>query len=68
MHHLLLLQQKKALLRNVCIKTLVLNLLVKKRRYSKLVLFYKIVRDIAPSYLQSHLFPKDERTYNTSTS
>ena len=47
-------------------KDLGLESLSEKRLwYSKLALFYKIVRDIAPSYLQPHLFPKDERTYNT---
>ena len=33
-----------------------------------IVFFYKIVKGLAPSYLQSYLFPHDERTYNTRSS
>lgn len=58
MHHLLLLQQKKGTSTKRLYKDFGLESLSEKRRYSKLVLFYKIVRDIAPSYLQSHLFER----------
>ena len=34
----------------------------------KLVFFYKIVKGLAPPYLQSYLLPDNERTYNTSSS
>ena len=41
-----------------------LESLCDRRRYHKLVFFYKI----APSYLQSYLLPDNERTYNTRSS
>ena len=39
-----------------------------RRWYRKLVFFYKIVKGLAPSYLQSYLLPDNERTYNTRSS
>ena len=37
--------------------------------YRKLVLFYKIAKKLfLPSYLQSHLCPWNERTYNARSS
>ena len=41
-----------------------LESLCDRRRYCKLVFFYKI----APSYLQSYLLPDNDRTYNTRSS
>ena len=39
-----------------------------RRWYRKLVFFYKIVKGLAPSYLQSYLLLDNERTYNTRSS
>ena len=50
-------------------KDLGLESLSGRRWYHKLFLFYKIVKDIPPSsYSESHLFPHNERTYNTRSS
>ena len=65
LQHSLSLEQQKALLGNVCIKTLVFNLLVTE---GCTVFFYKIVKGLAPSYLQSYLILDNERTYNTRLS
>ena len=42
-----------------------LESLCDRRWYRKLVFFYKIVKGLAPSYLQSYLLPDNERTCNT---
>ena len=49
-------------------KELGLESLCDRRWYRKLVFFYKIVKGLAPSYLQSYLLPDNERTYNTRSS
>ena len=48
-------------------KELGLKSLSDRRWYRKPVFFYKIVKVLAPSYLQSYLLPDDERTYNRSS-
>ena len=45
-----------------------LESLCDKRWYFKLVFFYKIVKYLVPSYLQSYFSPDNERTYNNSSS
>ena len=45
-----------------------LESLCDKRWYLKLVFFYKIVKYLVPSYLQSYFSPDNERTYNNSSS
>ena len=45
-----------------------LESLCDRRWHRKLVFFYKIVKDLVPPYLQSHLLPDNERTYNTRSS
>ena len=49
-------------------KELGLESLCDRRWYLKLFFFYKIVKSLAPSYLQSYLLPDNERTYNTRSS
>ena len=49
-------------------KELGLESLCDRRWYRKLVFFYKIVKGLAPSYLQYYLLPDNERTYNTRSS
>ena len=49
-------------------KELGLESLCDRRWYRKLVFFYKIVKGLASSYLQSYLLPDNERTYNTRSS
>ena len=49
-------------------KELGLESLCDRRWYRKLVFFYKIVKGLAPSYLQLYLLPDNERTYNTRSS
>ena len=49
-------------------KELGLESLCDRRWYRKLVFFYKIVKGIAPSFLQSYLLLDNERTYNTRSS
>ena len=49
-------------------KELGLESLCDRRWYRKLVFFYKIVKGLAPSYLQFYLLPDNERTYNTRSS
>ena len=39
-----------------------------RRCHCKLIFIYKIVKGLAPSYLQSYFLPDNERTYNTRTS
>ena len=46
-------------------KELGLESLFDRRWYCKLVFFYKIVKGLALSYLQSYFFPDNEKTYNT---
>ena len=46
-------------------KELGLESLCDRRWYRKLVFFYKILKGLAPSYLQSCLLSDNERTYNT---
>ena len=47
-------------------KELHLEPLNDKRWYRNLVFFYKIVKGLAPPYLQSYLLSDSERTYNTT--
>ena len=49
-------------------KELGLESLCDRRCYRKLVFSYKIVKGLAPSYLQSYLLPDNERTYDTWSS
>ena len=49
-------------------KDLALESLSDRRWYRKLVFFYKIVKGLAPSYIQSYLLPDNERTYNARSS
>ena len=49
-------------------KDLGLESLSDRRWYRKLVFFYKIVKGLAPSYIQSYLLPDNERTYNARSS
>ena len=49
-------------------KELGLESLCDRRWYRRLVFFYKIVKGIAPSFLQSYLLLDNERTYNTRSS
>ena len=42
-------------------KELGLKSLCDRRCYRKLVFFYKIVKGLAPSYLQSYLLPDNEK-------
>ena len=49
-------------------KELGLESLCDRRWYCKLVFFYKIVKVLGPSYLQSYLLPDNERTYSTMSS
>ena len=67
-------QHSAALIITGAIKGISLELLYNERgleclcdrgKYHKLVLFYKIIKSPAPSYLQSYLLPENERTYNT---
>ena len=55
---------KKGTSRERLYKELGLESLCDRRWYCKLVFFYKIVKGLAPSYLQSYFFPDNERTYN----
>ena len=60
----LLREQQNALLGYVCLKNLVFNLLVIEGGTIN-EFFHKILKDLAPSHLQSYLLPDNERTYNT---
>ena len=49
-------------------KKLGLESLCDRRWYRKLVFFNKILKGLAPSYLQSYLLPDNARTFNTRSS
>ena len=46
-------------------KELALESFCDRRWYRKLILFHKILKGLAHSYLQSYLLPDNKRTYNT---
>ena len=58
----------KGISRERLYKELGLESLSDRRWYRKLVFFYKIVKGLAPSYIQSYLLPDNERTYNARSS
>ena len=58
----------KGFSRELLYQELGLESLCGRRWYPKLGFFYKIVKDLAPLYLQSYLLLDNETTYNTKSS